>query len=79
MAYKRKRVGEISTTVWVLGGVAVVGIIFLAMNASKTAAPPVVLRTIPNTSAATTAAEIAAGASVVNTLVNDLTPDEEDS
>jgi hypothetical protein len=78
MAHKRKRVGEVSTAVWVLGGIAVLGIGFLIMNQSKPATTTVVRPAVPSTSA-TTAAEIAAGASVVNTLVNDLTPDEEDS
>jgi hypothetical protein len=78
MAHKRKRVGEISTTALVLSGIAVIGIGFLIYNASKPATT--VIRTTPVSSGAgTTAAEIAAGASVVNTLVNDLTPDEEDS
>jgi hypothetical protein len=78
MAHKRKRVGEVSTTALLLGGIAVVGIGFLIYNANKPATP--VIRTTPTTSSATTtAAEIAAGASVVNTLVNDLTPDEDDS
>jgi hypothetical protein len=78
MAHKRKRVGEVSTTALVLGGIAVIGLGFLIYNANKPATT--VIRTAPASSgAATTAAEIAAGASVVNTLVNDLTPDEEDS
>jgi hypothetical protein len=79
MAHKRKRVGEVSTTALVLGGIAVIGLGFLIYNANKPATT--VIRTTPPASsgAATTAAEIAAGASVVNTLVNDLTPDEEDS
>jgi hypothetical protein len=78
MANKRKKIGEVGTTVLVLGGVAVIGIVLLAMNANK---PPAttIIKPAPSSGAATTAAEIAAGASVVNTLVNDLTPDEDDS
>jgi hypothetical protein len=77
MARRRKKVGEISTTALVLGGIAVVGIGFLIVNANKPTTT--VIKQAPSSSAATTAAEITAGATVLNTLVNDLTPDEEDS
>jgi hypothetical protein len=77
MAYKRKRVGEISTTTLVIGGIALLGIGFLVMNANKPATTTVI-KPPPSTSAATTAAEIAAGAGVVTTLVNDLTDDSDD-
>jgi hypothetical protein len=79
MAYKRKRVGEVSTTTVLLLAAAGVGVVLLAMNMNKPAAPVTVIKPPAVSNNALTAAEITAGASVVNTLVNDLTPDEEES
>lgn len=78
MAHKRKRVGEVSTTTLVLGGLAVLGIGILIVNMNKPTTTTVI-KPAPASNSAATAAEIAAGAGVVTTLVNDLTSDEEDS
>ncbi len=65
--------GAVDTTTLLLigGGVLVGG--FILYNMSKQTAQPVIIRqpTPTNTGAATTAAEIAAGASVLNTALND--------
>lgn len=79
MAHRRKRVGEIDTNTVLLigGGVLLLGVLYFMSQPSKPAVT--VVKPAPSSSAALTAAEITAGAGVVNTLVNDLTSDDSDS
>jgi hypothetical protein len=80
MSHKRKKVGEIGTGEMLLIAGAGVLVLYLVMSQNKPTATPVVVRTTtPNTGAATTAAEIAAGAGVLNTLINDTTGDDDDN
>jgi hypothetical protein len=68
---RKKRVGEIGTTGIVLIGVGVLAIGYFLMQ--KPPVPTTIIRTQPSTGSGLTAAEIAAGATVADTLINDLT------
>lgn len=82
MAKKRRRVSgnTAKTVLWVGAGVAGA---FLLYNFMKSQQPqPVVIRQTPTgntSSAATTATEVAAGASVLTTIANDLFGSSSDS
>jgi hypothetical protein len=77
MAHKRKKtVGKMdNTTMLLLIGGGVLGLILL-MNSNKSSPAPAVVRTALPSGNATTAAEIAAGASVINTALNDFSSDD---
>lgn len=76
MAKKGKRVGGMDTTTLILLGVGGVAVLFLLMNSNKTQTTIVRTSPAPSTTASTTAAEIAAGASVINTALNDFSSDD---
>jgi hypothetical protein len=78
MARRKRRVGEIGTTTLLLIGGAVLVVGFVVMQKSSTPTTTII-KPPPTSSAGLTAAEITAGAGVVNTLINDLTPDDSDS
>lgn len=65
------------TTTLVLLGLGGVAVLFLVMNANKTTPAPVVVHTAPSSSSGTTAAEIAAGAGIITTALNDFTSDSD--
>jgi hypothetical protein len=68
---RKKRVGEIGTTGLVLIGLG--GLAVLYFMTQKPATPPTIIRTQAPSGSGLTAAEIAAGATVADTLINDLT------
>lgn len=67
------------TTTMVLLGLGGVAVLFLVMNANKTAAAPIVVHTPSPSNSAATAAEIAAGAAVVTSALNDFASGDDSS
>jgi hypothetical protein len=74
---KRRVSGSGTNTVLIIGGIAVVGVIaYMMLNKSQPATTIIKTPTPTNSSTATTAAEIAAGAGLATTLANDLLGDD---
>lgn len=78
MAHKRKRrvSGGSNTALWIVAGVAGAFALYEIMKPS-TAASTTIIRAAPvSSSTATTTAEVAAGASVLSTIANDIFGDD---
>jgi hypothetical protein len=78
MAYKRKRVGGVSTGTVLLLAAAGIGVVLIAMNMNKPAAPTLVTLPPGQSSATSTETAIAASLPLVTTLVSELNGDEEE-
>lgn len=72
MAYRKKRVGEVSTGAMIgIGAVVLIGAYFLMQKSAPALPAPIIKQTGPSTSAVVDTALINAAANVSDTLIND--------
>lgn len=77
---KRRRIRGVSNdTLLIIGGVVALGTVIWAVNSSKPATTTIVARPTATGPATTTAAEVAAGATVATSLINALSDSGDDS